>query len=114
MHGQRKRAPKENTSFPISLRASLSRPQTQTPRSVVLTATSPSTASISTCSTLMRVDKDDVPSACELSVGKVTAEEKDCDEFLKRITNDEQYDGDGGDSDVDGDEYDIHRNFIVS
>ena len=114
MHGQRKRTPKENASSPISLRSSLSRPRTKTPRSVALTVTSPTTASTSTCSTLTRVDKDDGPSACESSVGKVTAEEEDFDEVLKRITNEEQYGGDGGDSDVGGDEYDIHRDCIVS
>ena len=79
-----------------------------------MTATSPSTSSISTCSTLTRVDKDDGQNVCKSSVGKVTAEEEDFDEVLRRITNDEQYGGNGGYSDVDGDEYDIHRDCIVS
>ena len=74
---------------------------------------SPITPRTSTWLTLARVDEDDGPSACKSSVGKVTVEKPDFDEVLKRITNDEQYGDDGGDSDVDGDEYDIHHDCIV-
>ena len=109
MHGRRKRAPKENTSSPISLRASRSQPQSQAPRSVTV-----STARTSPCSTLTPSFKDDEPSTCESSKERGTAGGEDFDGVLKRIINDERYSGDGGDSDVDGDEYDIHRDCIVS
>ena len=104
---------KENDKLPSSSssRASITRLRSNPPRSVTLVVTSPSAAS---SSTLTREVEDEGISCQESSVGKVTEEEEDAKITIHNFIDEEQYGGDGGESDVDGDEFDIHHDSLVT
>ena len=99
----------DNTSASSPSRASITPLRSNPPRSI-LTVTSPSAGS---SLTLTREGENEGTSCQESSAGQVTTEEEDWNITSMRYMNEEENGGDGGESDVDGDEFDIHHDSLV-